>query len=78
MDEDLQQFAWKMYIDGSFNPFGGVVGLTFISSDKEKIKYALPFGFKASNNEAKYKALVAGLKLVEAFRVRLSQAYNDS
>ena len=30
-----------------------------------KVLYALKFGFKASNNEVKYEALIASLKLAK-------------
>ena len=40
--------------------------------------YALRFGFQASNNEAEYKALIAGLKLAKEMRVESLEIYNDS
>ena len=33
--------------------------------NEAKISYALKFGFSASNNEAEYEALIAGLKLAK-------------
>ena len=40
--------------------------------------YALWFGFKASNNEAEYEALIIGLKLVREIRVESLEIYSDS
>ncbi|GJT03703.1 reverse transcriptase domain-containing protein [Tanacetum coccineum] len=43
-----------------------------------KFTYALRFRFKATNNEAKYKALIAGLRIAEEIGVRNLQANMDS
>ena len=40
--------------------------------------YALRFRFKASNNKAEYKALIAGLKLDKEMKVNSLEIYNDS
>ena len=50
-----------MYADGSSNSTGGGTRLILISSIEEKLEYALRFGFKASNNEEEYEALIARL-----------------
>ena len=39
---------------------------------------ALRFGFKASNNEAEYEALIVGLKLAREMKVESLEIYNDS
>ena len=39
------------------------VGMMLISLEGHKIHYSLHFGFQASNNKAKYEALIAGLYL---------------
>ena len=40
--------------------------------------YALRFGFKASNNEAEYEALIAGLNLAKEMKVKSLKIYSDS
>ena len=40
--------------------------------------YALKFGFEASNNEAEYEALIAGLKLARDIGARRIRALSDS
>jgi len=42
------------------------------------LEHALKFDFKASNNETKYKALIAGLKLANEVRARKLRCYKDS
>ena len=39
---------------------------------------ALTFGFKASNKEAKYEALIAGLNLTKEMKGETPEIYNDS
>ena len=39
---------------------------------------ALRFGFKASNNEAKYEALIVGLNLAKEMKLESLEIYNDS
>ena len=39
---------------------------------------ALKFGFKASNNEAEYEALLAGLELAKEIKVESLDIFSDS
>ena len=43
-----------------------------------KVLYALKFGFEASNNEAEYEALIAGLKLARDIGAKRIKALSDS
>nr|GEW43910.1 reverse transcriptase domain-containing protein [Tanacetum cinerariifolium] len=43
-----------------------------------KFTYALRFGFEATNNEAKYKALIVGLQITEQMGIKNLQAHVDS
>ena len=54
---------WKLSVDGAVNAQGSGAGLILTSSDEIDIEYALRFGFRASNNEAEYDAVIAGLNL---------------
>ena len=49
-----------------------------ISPDRHKITCALRFGFKSSNNEAEYEALLVGLRLAKELKVGLLQIFSDS
>ena len=42
------------------------------------MNYALRFNFKASNNEAEYEALIAGLKLAKEVKVESLDIFSDS
>ncbi|CAL9031392.1 unnamed protein product [Prunus brigantina] len=53
-------------------------GLVLISPDKVVLEYALRFKFHASNNEAEYEALLAGLRLAKEMGARQIQIFSDS
>ena len=69
---------WSLYIDGSSNDGGSGLGLILISPEGHLMHCALRFEFKASNNEAEYEALIAGLKLAKEIRVESLEIFSDS
>ncbi|KAM2322261.1 hypothetical protein ACFXTH_018949 [Malus domestica] len=60
------------------NQQGCGAGLVLTTPDKVVIKYALRFKFKASNNEAEYEALLAGLRLAKHLGVTNNFDAKDS
>ncbi|KAM1818376.1 hypothetical protein ACFX11_000177 [Malus domestica] len=70
--------SWSLYVDGSSNQQGCGAGLVLTTPNKVAMKYALRFKFKASNNEAEYEALLAGLRLAKDLGVKRIDIFNDS
>ncbi|KAM2951284.1 hypothetical protein COP2_000801 [Malus domestica] len=70
--------AWSLYVDGSSNQQGCGTGLVLTTPDKVAMEYALRFKFKASNNEAEYEALIAGLHLAKHLGVKRIDIFSDS
>ena len=56
IEEDTKQ--WTLYVDGASNDIRSRTGMMLISPKGNKIHYAIHFGFKASNNEVEYEALM--------------------
>lgn len=54
-----------MYIDGSSNEKGSEVGVILESLDEVILEQSIRFEFEATNNQAKYEALLAGLRLAK-------------
>ncbi|XP_057444888.1 uncharacterized protein LOC130737133 [Lotus japonicus] len=54
---------WTLFVDGSSNENGSVAGVTLQGPGELVLEQSLRFQFKASNNQAEYEALIAGLKL---------------
>ncbi|XP_071719265.1 uncharacterized protein [Rutidosis leptorrhynchoides] len=69
---------WELYTDGASGPKGPGAGLLLTGPNKEEHTYALRFNFKATNNEAKYEALLAGVRLAKEIGVKKLQVYVDS
>lgn len=52
---------WKKFMDGASNARGLGVRIVFVSPEGVKLEKSLRLNFRASNNEAEYEALIAGL-----------------
>ena len=70
--------VWDLHVDGASNAQGAGAGIVLTNPDREKLKYALKFEFKASNNEAEYEALIAGLELARKLGVESLRVHCDS
>ena len=55
---------WGLYVNEASKDERSGVGLILISPEGHRMQCTLRFGFKASNNEAEYEALIAGLNLL--------------
>ena len=69
---------WKLFVDGATNAQGSGAGLILTSSEGIDIEYALRFGFQASDNEAEYEAVIAGLSLAHSMEVDQLEVCSDS
>ena len=65
-------------MDGSSSFMRSGAGLLFFGSKKLIAEYALRFDFSATNNKAKYEALVTGLRIVKELRVQKLRIHTDS
>ncbi|KAL0434297.1 UNVERIFIED_CONTAM: hypothetical protein Slati_2764000 [Sesamum latifolium] len=69
---------WFLHVDGSSIVQGSGAGIVITSPPGEDFEFAVRFDFKASNNEAEYEALMAGLKMAHEVGARHLIAYSDS
>ncbi|XP_024019781.1 uncharacterized protein LOC112091140 [Morus notabilis] len=76
--EETEITKWKLYVDGASSENGSRAGVLLISPKGHKITSAVRFKFKASNNEAEYEALIAGLRLANHLKVERISVYSDS
>ncbi|GKC38461.1 reverse transcriptase domain-containing protein [Tanacetum coccineum] len=76
-EEELPE-PWMLFTDGSSCTDGSRAGLILTNPEGTEFPYALRFRFDATNNEAEYEALIAGLKIVEQMGVKNLQANVDS
>ena len=69
---------WRLSVDGAANAQGSGAGLILTSPKGIDIEYVLRFGFRASNNEAEYEAVIAELNLAHSKEVDQLEVCNDS
>ena len=70
--------TWMLYVDGFATSESSGAGLTVVSLEGHVHEHALKFVFKASNNEAEYEALLAGMDLCYTLGVEHLLAVSDS
>ncbi|GJU81080.1 reverse transcriptase domain-containing protein, partial [Tanacetum coccineum] len=75
--EELPE-PWILFTDGSSCTDGSGAGLILTNPEGMEFTYALRFRFDATNNEAEYEALIAGLRIAEQMGVKNLQANVDS
>ncbi|GJY77624.1 reverse transcriptase domain-containing protein [Tanacetum coccineum] len=75
---DIPQEPWTLFTDGSSCIDGSGAGLILTSPEGTEFTYALRFQFTASNNEAEYEALIAGLRIAAQMGVRNVRVSVDS
>ncbi|GKD21632.1 reverse transcriptase domain-containing protein [Tanacetum coccineum] len=62
--EELPE-PWTLFTDGSSCIDGSGAGLILTNPEGVEFTYAMRFRFEATNNEAEYEALIAGLRIAE-------------
>ena len=65
-------------IDGLSTKDMGGAGIVLVSPEKDKFEYAIQLCFRATNNEAEYEALLAGLKLSKNMGIKNLTVKSDS
>ena len=68
---------WTLYVDDASNDAESRASMMVISLEGYKMHYAICFGFKSSNNETKYKALIVGLCLTHELQVCNVKIFSD-
>ncbi|CAL9006205.1 unnamed protein product [Prunus brigantina] len=77
-DPPLSSADPSMASTDSSSAEGSGAGLVLKTPDHTTIEYAIRFQFRASNNEAKYEALLAGLRLAQHTGAEWLLIYSDS
>ncbi|XP_013658791.1 uncharacterized protein LOC106363622 [Brassica napus] len=70
--------TWILHVDGSSSKQGFRFGIWLTSPTGKVLEQSFRLEFHASNNEAEYEALIAGLRLAHGLKIRNIHAYCDS
>ena len=69
---------WTVFVDGTSSAMG-VGARIVINTPKEiRLEHSFRLGFRASNNEAEYEALLAGLRAILDMGAREVEVYSYS
>ncbi|CAL8993981.1 unnamed protein product [Prunus brigantina] len=77
-DSNLPNDMWQLHVDGASNHKGVGAGVVIITPDGTLLEQAITLSFSASNNEAEYEALLAGLRLAKELSIKRLAIYSDS
>ena len=69
---------WKVFVDGASSAIGVGAGIFITTIKGIQLEHSFRLGFRVSNNEAKYEALLARLRVVLDMGVREVEIYSDS
>ena len=69
---------WRVFVDGASSAMGAGAGIVIITPKEIQLEHSFRLGFRASNNEAEYEALLTGLKTVLGMDAQNVEAYLDS
>ncbi|XP_024038334.1 uncharacterized protein LOC112097367 [Citrus clementina] len=70
--------VWQVSVDGSSGERGSRAGIVLEGPEGEEISYAVKLEFAATNNQAEYEALIAGLELAKAVKADRVNIRTDS
>ncbi|XP_031281185.1 uncharacterized protein LOC116139651 [Pistacia vera] len=69
---------WTLLVDGSSNVNGSGLGIVVIAPEGDIVQRVVRCGFKCTNNEAKYEALLTGLSLAREMGGKTLEVKSDS
>ena len=69
---------WHLHVDGASNYKGSEAGMVLVTPNGSMLEQAITLGFKASNNEAEYKALLASFRMAKDLAVKKLAIHSDS
>ena len=74
----VEVHPWKVFMDGATGALGAGARIVIITPERIRVEHSFRLGFKASNNEVEYKALLIGLRAILNLGDREVEAYSDS
>ncbi|KFK39732.1 hypothetical protein AALP_AA3G280900 [Arabis alpina] len=76
--KEVRPGIWELHVDGSSSKNGSGVGIRLASPTGEILEQSFRLGFRASNNEAEYEAIIAGMRLAQGLNIEPVHAFCNS
>lgn len=70
--------TWTVYVDDSSAGERGGAGIVFWRPNREEFRYALKFGFVATNIEAEYEAVLSAMEIAREMGIMNLEIWSDS
>ncbi|CAL2227729.1 unnamed protein product [Prunus armeniaca] len=77
-DSNQTNNMWQLHVDKASNHKGAGAGVFIITPHETLLEQAITLSFSASNNEAEYEALLAGLRLAKELSIKRLAIYSNS
>ncbi|RDX68077.1 hypothetical protein CR513_52972, partial [Mucuna pruriens] len=77
-EQEQAEGEWYLSVEGSSNQTGSGAGVILEGPNEILVEQSLHFDFKASNNQAEYKAFLAGMRLALEIEAKRLIAKSDS
>ena len=74
----VEVHLWKVFMDGATGALGAGARIVIITPERIRVEHSFRLGFKASNNEVEYKALLIGLRAILNLGDQEVEVYSDS
>ena len=74
----IENRPWKVFVDGASSAMGVGAGIVIITLEGIRLEHSFRLRFKASKNEAKYEALLTGLRAVLGMGAQDVEVYSNS
>ena len=74
----VESRPWRVFVDGASSAMRAGARIVIITSEGIRLEHSFRLGFRASNNEAEYEALLAGLRTVLGTGAQDVEIYSDS
>ena len=74
----VESRPWKVFVDSASSAIGAGVKIFIINPEGIWLKHSFRLGFRASNNQAEYEALLARLRAVLGICARDVEIYSNS
>ena len=78
ISKESRENTWLVYVDGASNCRGVGASIILISPEEIRVEKSFKLGFQASNNEAEYEVVLAGLRMSKQVEAKRLQLHCDS
>ena len=69
---------WTLFFDGSSCRVGAGISIVLVSPWGASYEFSLPIDATATNNQAKYQAILKGIKLLREIKANVVVIFGDS